>query len=363
MSLVKLLFKVVLDTVPHVLPALVAVSPSRLEDAPLFLWAVLLDKGRSLLVKTVLVFVAGVDLLLASKGATWSLGRPRFLHTGRARRDGAPAGRAAGRAAKGIGTAAVTAVVCAGPSDIVEVRVRQQGRCVSAVHVTKVRLHGHVTSVAHHHVGALVCHLERHIEGLRPLVVHRVRVWAFRHAEGPIVRLRWRVGRAAAFIRSHVEIRCYRHLVVHGRGVLRALGVHVELAVPLLVIHLGAAGRRRDLGIGGARGRRILRCQLADLVERGRVGGRDGSEKARVARRGNVERGHLGGEKKINCELGNQCMQNTKGWEDEKERCDSEQLSFLKGHRAWGSMSSWLLLGRGKDAHSQLTAEKGATSG
>ena len=124
MPLVKPPFEVALDTVPHVLPALVAVSPSRLEDAPLFLGAVLLDERRGLLAETVLVFVARGDLLLASKGGPLPLGRSRFLYAGATLSDGAPTGRAARRAAKGIGTAAVTAVICAGPSNIVEVRLR-----------------------------------------------------------------------------------------------------------------------------------------------------------------------------------------------------------------------------------------------
>lgn len=70
--------------------------------------------------------------------------------------------------------------------------------------------------------------------------------------------------------------------------------MHVELAVPrLVVIHLGASRRGWHLGIRGARGRRILRCQFADLVEWGGAGRGNGSEKTRVARSRDVERRDL----------------------------------------------------------------------
>lgn len=47
------------------------------------------------------------------------------------------------------------------------------------------------------------------------------------------------------------------------------------------------------MGIRGARRRRILRCQFADLVQWGRACRGDGSEKARVARGRDVEGGNL----------------------------------------------------------------------
>lgn len=117
--LAKLLLKVGLDAVPHVLASFGAVPPSRLEDAPLFFGTPVFEGRRDLLAEAVFVLVAGIDVLLAAERGALSLGRPRLLHPRAALGGRASTGRAAGRPASGVATADVATVVCAGPSHAV----------------------------------------------------------------------------------------------------------------------------------------------------------------------------------------------------------------------------------------------------
>lgn len=158
----------------------------------------------------------------------------------------------------GVGTTAIAAIICAGSSDVIVRAMRlaeERWRVRVALHVTVLRFQWKLATVSHQH-RTLTVHA--HIVDIirrRALVVNWLRVWAIRYAEGPIVWLRRRVGRAAFF---HVEVLCHWNMATHWGAAVRILIVHIELAAPRLVIHLGASRRGWHLCIGSARRRRIL---------------------------------------------------------------------------------------------------------
>lgn len=152
-------------------------------------------------------------------------------------------------------------------------------------------IHGHLVVVSHHH-GVLVVHLlDIEIVG-RASVLNRLWFRAGGHTERAQIRI-WRA-RSPAPIRN---VKLWRNgsLSRHGRTGLAGMAVHVELVVPLMVVHLGAPRWRWHLGVGCDRRRILLAYQFGCLLQWRRGSCGYGSHKVRIALRSDVERRNLQG--------------------------------------------------------------------